>query len=294
MKLTLKNNRNAQPTPVHTSAMAAMLRGVRYAMIVVLIAAAWSVGRSFAVMFRGETSKPASVEESNSIEQTPVAPLLPMAGQWSFADLDWDLKSHVADRKVIDTRFITLADAPAPGNIEQLPELSNELTELAAMLRIRPVDRAGNQVYRLHRADIEAQLVVRNSKAVSLVAAFPQVDGTWKLLELSPRRTSGKPSNVHPHLLPLPPNATRNGGRYSNDGSLLLELVTLDSNAEELISSWKAAGWEVRPSGMGGPNEFSMLCARDGEVIYAWSAKDSSSLQNLMLVRSSNDAAINP
>ena len=64
-----------------------------------------------------------------------------------------------------------------------------------------------------------------------------------------------------------------------------MEFVSLHSDADTLVSSWKTAGWEVRPSGLGNPGSFSYLCARGDEVVYAWSADSPDALENLMLVR---------
>jgi hypothetical protein len=92
------------------------------------------------------------------------------------------------------------------------------------------------------------------------------------------------------HLLPLPAGARCDGGRFADDGAALLELISLNSTSEQLFSAWRKAGWEIRPSGYGGPNDFSYLCGRGNEVIYAWSADPPSALQNLMLVRTPSHA----
>ena len=84
----------------------------------------------------------------------------------------------------------------------------------------------------------------------------------------------------------------RRGGRFADDGQLLLELISLESSSDSLIADWKDAGWEVRPSGIGDGHSFSYLCARGNDVIYAWSANSSEALQNLMLVRSPTDAEL--
>jgi hypothetical protein len=94
----------------------------------------------------------------------------------------------------------------------------------------------------------------------------------------------------HPFLLPLPAGAARVGGRFADDGHALLELITLSSTANQLIATWNAAGWEIRPAGFGAAAEFRYLCARGDQVIYAWSADEPGALQNLMLVRAPSNA----
>lgn len=274
--------------------------GLRTALLVVVAAAvlylAYGFGRLFAEW--RQLGQPPPPPDSTAATMNSMAAVMPLAGQWSFADLDWDLKSQATDPEQIDAQFESLAASPAPDDIDQLPDVSEELFKLAQMLRVQPVERAGNQVYRLDRHDWKGLLVVRQSavgpKVVALAAAFPQQGGQWQLVELTPRPATGNALAAAAHLLPLPDNAQRSGGRFADDGSLLLELVTLNSNADKLIAAWKESGWEVRPSGLGEQDDFSYLCARGEEVIYAWSANPRGSLQTLMLVRSPSDADTSP
>jgi hypothetical protein len=136
---------------------------------------------------------------------------------------------------------------------------------------------------------LKARLLVRivgeKSKVVSLAAALPQNNDRWQLFELTPRGATGRSADTRPQLLPLPPGARRDGGRFADDGRALLELVSLDSNANELLLTWKTSGWDVRPNAAVGAHEFGYLCARGDEVIYVWSADPPDALKNLMLVR---------
>jgi hypothetical protein len=72
----------------------------------------------------------------------------------------------------------------------------------------------------------------------------------------------------------------------------LLELISLDADADSLLSLWKHNGWEIKKSDFSGPDDFSYQCARRHDVIYAWSAGPRDSLRNLMLVRSPGRADI--
>jgi hypothetical protein len=73
-----------------------------------------------------------------------------------------------------------------------------------------------------------------------------------------------------------------------------MELITLDATGSDLLASWKAAGWEIRHSGFADSAEFSYLCARGDEVVYAWSAEEPAAIQNLMLVRTPAPADTTP
>ena len=177
-----------------------------------------------------------------------------------------------------------------------LPDLNNELVDLARRLHVAPTKRGDNELYLLDRPDLKAQLVVRHVagrlKVAALAAAFPKAADEWQLFEFAPKSANGSATSNISHLLPLPSAAKRTGGRFTDDGQLLLELISLDADAGSLLSMWKHNGWEIKKSDFSGPDDFSFLCARGNEVIYAWSAGPRESLHNLMLVRSPSNSDI--
>jgi hypothetical protein len=229
----------------------------------------------------------------------PLASVLPLAGQWSFADLNWDVQSRIIRPDEVNDQLDALASTAAePSGDTELPDISADLIQYAELLQMQPTEQNGNKIYRLHRPNLKGQLVFHNqasqTQAVSLAAAYPQSDSEWQLLVLSPRSASNNTATKQVTLLPLPSGARFRGGRFANDGQPLLELVSLEATADELISTWRSAGWEVHPSGMGGPNDFSFLCVRGRIVVYAWSADGRQSLQSLLLVRTESDPANSP
>jgi len=212
-----------------------------------------------------------------------------LAGQWTFANLDWSLRSEVVSRADVASKFDSAASLNIGSAVNQLPDLNQELIDLARKLRVEPAVRGENQIYSYDRPNLKGQLVVHNvagrAKAISLIAAFPKDSNQWQVFEFAPRSAAAVHGDDASHLLPLPPSARRTGGRFSDDGQLLLELVTLESNHEALLSLWEQNGWTVHPAQFAGPDDFCYLCARGTDVIYAWSANPRDSLRNLMLVR---------
>lgn len=267
----------------------------RMVLIVVTLIAAIYVARGYVRLFsQWCQSGRATVANSETTEVAgSMAPLLPTAGQWSFADLQWDLQSQEIEIREIGARFESLSSLAAPEHVDELPDAGEELFDLVELLDLQPVEQDGNQVYRIDRRNLKGLLVVRKvgeaSKAIAIAGAYPLESGRWQLVELTPRRSEKANDAATEHLLPLPAGAKRSGGRFGADGQLLLELVSLESNADALTSSWKEAGWEVRASGLGGRDAFSFLCARGDEVIYVWSASPRDALDRLMLVRTTGD-----
>lgn len=218
------------------------------------------------------------------------AAMLPLAGQWSFDDLDWGVQSTVIDRKEVAARLATFATSSGGPAADQLPDVTPEFLRLAHNLHITPVAQAGNELYVIDRPELKGQLVTRNvagrAKVVSLAAAMQQEGDQWRFFELSPHPAAAKTQQQEVgHLLPLPPTARRNAGRFGDQGELLLEIVELESNADQLLATWRDAGWEIHPTGLGDADSFSYLCARGNETIYVWSADQRDSLHSVMLVR---------
>lgn len=220
-------------------------------------------------------------------ELLPPAAALPLDGPWVFADINWQLRSSVRPLDDVIARMKTAETLPA--EICEYPAVSPEILQLIDSLHLQPEIRGDCELYRIDRATLKAQLLVQKrgnrKQTVSFLAAYPCNDKKWQLFELAPQigsHTLGQ----NDHLLPLPPNAERRGGRFADDGQLLLELLSLNCSAESLLGRWKNAGWDVRPSGLAANGGFSYLCRRNNDVIYAWSADSSESLRNLMLVNS--------
>jgi hypothetical protein len=235
------------------------------------------------------TSRTSAVPESPQFEALLGPPSL--AGQWTFANLNWSLRSQVVPHAELTAKFEASVNSIADKSASQMPDLNAELIDLARRLHVEPVIRGENQIYAYDRPNFKGQLVVRSvagrTKAASLVAAFPKEGDQWQVFEFTPRTAAVAHADDLSHLVPLPSSAQRDGGRFSDDGHILLELITLESNDEALVSLWKHNGWEVRKAEFAGPDDFCYLCARRTEVVYAWSANPRGSLRNLMLVRTS-------
>jgi hypothetical protein len=226
--------------------------------------------------------------------------MTPLAGSWSFDDLDWNISSAKVSSVEVGARFEAFSNSAGPANPETLPDVSDQFITLAANMQILPVEHAGNKVYKLDRPELKGQLVTRDvagrSKVISITAAAPSENDEWLFYELSPREATTKPTKPVEHLLPVPANAKREGGKFGADGDVLLELISLDTNANDLLSSWRTAGCDIHETGLGDGTAFSYLVTRGNDTIYVWSADAKDSLHNLMLVRNpgSGDTVAKP
>lgn len=232
----------------------------------------------------------AALRRADATDLASLSPTLPLAGIWSFDELDWNMRSEWTSEQELAAKFETLASqAPALAERE-LPDADQEFLSLAGALGVRSTEREGRRIYRLSRPGLQAQWITREldgqAKSCAFAVAYPSIDDQWQLFEFTPRaKDAAAKTTQKSHLLPLPAAAHRDGGRFADDGRMLMEFVSLESTADALVRDWNAAGWDVRTSGMGEPGEFSYLAVRGDETIYAWSADQASALRNLMLVR---------
>jgi hypothetical protein len=247
--------------------------------------AAFHVG-AFIATSRGAANRAAAQSDAEQI--SPLSTAMPLAGQWAFDELDWSVESSQVDTAALEAEFESLA-ATTPADTAALPDADAEIVGLMGAMQIPSAEKLGNLIYCIDRPDLRTQLVTRRTgaatKAVSFAMAFPLGDH-WQLFAFTPRESSHVASIKEDfHLLPLPEVARRTGGRFDDDGRPLMEFISLESNADALAADWQEAGWEVRPSGLTDSADFSVLCARGSDTVYAWSADSPDAIKNLMLVR---------
>ena len=237
----------------------------------------------------------ATLRRTATTEQGLLSPVIPLAGIWSFDELNWSVRSDWIAASEVDTRFETLSIQPPAIAEDELPDSDPEFLTLAAALGVQSSQRDGNRVYRLARPGLKAQWITRNvsgrTKTSAFAVAYPGGGEEWQMFEFLPRFPKAENAqSVESHLLPLPAGARRSGGRFADDGQVLLEFVSVDATAEVLLRNWKEAGWEVRRNDIPDPDDFSYLAVRGDEVIYAWSSDAADALKSLMLIRAPADA----
>ena len=175
-----------------------------------------------------------------------------------------------------------------------MSEIHRELAALGDSLQLETDDATSVRRYRVDRPDFQAQLVVDQSEAGErirdMAVAIRQEDGDWQLMEFLPESVSEKSPSAESRLMPLPGGAKLEASRLDADGNPLLELVSTETTAQDLIQLWQNAGWTVRAANLGREGNFSYLCARGESVVYAWTADDAQRIENLMLVLAPEDA----
>jgi hypothetical protein len=242
----------------------------------------------------------AALRRSDATDLASLSPTLPLAGIWSFDELDWQMRSEWTSERELPEKFAALAAKSAALADGELPDADQDFLALASALGIRSSERDGQRIYRLARPGLQAQWVARDveseAKSCGFAVAYPSVDDQWQLFEFTPRsQDAGSTESQATHLLPLPADARRDGGRFADDGRVLMEFVSLQATAADaLVRDWNTAGWEVRETGLAEPGDFSYLVVRGAETIYAWSSDPSDGLKNLMLVRAPASADTGP
>jgi hypothetical protein len=241
----------------------------------------------------------ALLERSEATDLASLSPALPLAGIWSFDELDWNMRSEWTNESELPAKFAALAAQPTALAGNQLPDADTEFLTMATALGVKSSERDGRRIYHLSRPGLMAQWITCDVKGIAkscgFAVAYPSIDEQWQLFEFTPRtKTDDNAKSQAAHLLPLPAEARREGGRFADDGRVLMEFVALETSGDALVSGWTNAGWQVRPSEMHEPGNFSYLAVRGDETIYAWSADSADAVRNLMLVRTPSGADTGP
>lgn len=227
----------------------------------------------------GTAKPPAAVSETST---DAALPMLNPNGSWQLSGGATGFRQSLLSEVDLNARFAELASQTEPLANPELAAAAEKLIALADLSLVKPKQIGECDVYLLNRGKTRAQVVVKNEELVSLAIAAPTANNAWRLFEL----TSQSGESNSSHLLPLPAVAQRSAGRYSDNGQLVMELISLEASRSDLLSTWRQAGWKIRPAGVGRPETFSYLCARGGEVVYAYSADESAELSGLVLTRS--------
>jgi hypothetical protein len=267
-------------------------RAAAIALVVALMCGAYVAGSRIAQWQAPVAPLDVSTPVANAAFM-PLSGAMLQSGGWTFAGQGWDISTLIVDAVDVDSRLSSLSDESA-AQAANFPDVPQAILHAIESSHVQPIEHAGNQLYKIVKPNLKAQLLVckveSTLKAVSFGIAYPSSSQKWQFLEGRPNGKSAGGNENSAHLLPLTDNGNRIASRFAGDGQLLLEVITLSSNADELTIKWREAGWEVRPSGLGNSAAFSLLCGRGNDVVYAWSPNPPEALQTLILVRSPTDA----
>jgi hypothetical protein len=138
---------------------------------------------------RKHAAELAALRTGAAAESNPLAATMPLAGMWSFDELNWSIRSEIVPTSEVESKLSSL-DATIVSDASTLPDIDADLAGLIEMLRVRPTERDGNQIYRLDRKSMKLQLVTRqvegHSKTVACAMAYPHDDQNWQLYNSRP------------------------------------------------------------------------------------------------------------
>src|SRR3954449_11446489 len=119
---------------VRTSILVLVLLGVLYS--------SYRIGQAFA-----EWREPRVVVPANpsAFDLNPLAAALTDGGQWSFANLAWDIRSRVLPVGDVESRIASIVPAPPAIDPTHLPDASHELMRFIASAHLIPIEQAGAQ-----------------------------------------------------------------------------------------------------------------------------------------------------
>ena len=188
----------------------------------------------------------------------------PTAGYWSFTDSDLAVQKSTCSQDELRQQMERLIAIDV--NTKSLNHDASHLVALAKSNGAIGSDCQAGLAWSFQNHELQLLLITTDSDSPRLIAAAcaSKNGERWELTTLKPER------HVDDHLLPLPTDAKICCNRRSNTGLLQMELVSTSRTAEQLLDLWQRSGWTVQHTPWGPADSFSYLCARDEEVIYAW------------------------
>ncbi len=236
---------------------------------------------------------PASTIRSSNQLAKLIQPWTQTVGFWAVDDSPFGLaKRIISDRDVkrqfAHIRSLRQKDGFVSVTCEGIPDEWDSL--IANSDGLEPIQHNGMTYYLLEQDNFRGLLITRFANGAEKLAGGFMANRTegnkWETTELKSTENDSAPTTSLSHLIPLPDGASRLLMRRS-PLKLCAELLELDCDAQMLLDSWQAAGWEVRHAEFGSFRKFSYLCVKGNSTIHAWSDESSSRITRLMLVDAS-------
>ncbi len=101
----------------------------------------YRVGQEFAAWREPRAIVPANT--AAAVALNPLAGALTNGGQWSFANLAWNIRSRIIPAGDVEPRITSIVSAPAATNPNQLPDASPELMRFITTAHLVPTEQAG-------------------------------------------------------------------------------------------------------------------------------------------------------
>lgn len=265
-------------------------RVFRLGVIVLLAAVGWTTARGITALFSNDA--PPAEFTKDAADESPLLPqtiqALPEDGYWMFGKSPWAAGVSRVGPNELSKRFAELGSGPSRLSEDRLADgraFLDALKRLPVSVR-RASDRTR---YNVNMNGLRVRAVsIGSGKAEELLGfavALPVGGERWNLFEF--RATTSVPRNsAAGHLLPVPASVKRVWSRWSRNGELLMEVLSIGRNPDDLALDWKQAGWALRKSPIGRSRSFHYLCHKNGTTILAWSPPRKNGPATLVLMRS--------
>jgi hypothetical protein len=246
--------------------------------LLLLAVVVWTF-RNWQFMLDPRVSITTDSSEARQDVLSQISPMSQASGTWTFSGVPWKL----AVDSVADDQIETKLAGPATRKLysESGKQSEGNLIQLLADLGVPSESIGGGREFKFAADGIRVlirTIVKFDTERVRLARLAFRESGHWALFELVPE--SEPPSLAVPdsqHLMPLPVDSRQVCARRSPDGSLILEVASVDVTGDELIRDWQAADWTVHRRARPSPGESEILdCHRNGHLITVWGAPRSS------------------
>jgi hypothetical protein len=246
--------------------------GVRGVLVLLLCWGGWWMFTTYRAVFSGspkvEFPRPPAVPTPDVDLSTLAGGLLPPGG-WTFGEsqLSVTLQECSAAEKQARLRSV---GSPLPARPQSQEE--RQILDWVHRAARRPTKVENCQVYRLTVQRAEGRLVTDGDGDRERIRlgqlAWPAAEGTWAVVDLRPLAApAGAQAAVD--MLPLPATVQALARRWDNRGRLVGEVILRAPPLDQLVESWRRAGWQVETAVSGSGWDAGAFCARDQDHVQA-------------------------
>lgn len=262
-------------------AFKAGVRGVRLGLILAILWVGWTAWANWSRMLSKPKVEATVADSAPALEPLPVRLLAEAVtpGYWTFQGAPCSVQMMQTD---VQSAF-QLANAPPQDTVAVNgdPKGTSELLEQFKRLPIQEIPWSKGTVYTWNAGVMVLSMAtVRQDSHETVVLTrviLDTGDGSAQVIEVRPANNDERsPGGSVRDLVELPRGSDCQLARWSEDGDLVCELVSVPMNLDELTANWQRSGWEVRPNTGSLPGQTSFVCARGLEVVsvHSWGETD--------------------
>ena len=247
--------------------------------VLLLIAVVVWTFRNWQFMLDPPVSITTDSSENRHEVLSQISPTSQASGTWTFSGVPWKLAVDSVADDLVETKLAGPAARELYSELEK--QCEGDLIQMLVDLGVQSEAIGSGREFQFAADGIRVlirTIAKEDTERIQVARLAFRESDRWALFELVPEtETTSFAVSDRQHLMPLPVDSRQVCTRRSPDGTLMLEVASVDITGDELIRDWQAADWDVHRRVRPSASESEILdCHRNGRLITVWGAPRSS------------------